>query len=114
MQIEMFLGNLAVTLSIVTLAMLYLRRATRNVIRELCHTDTAADFWLRSTDVLAYTGALMLVLMFGKFGVPDWVESLRVTLVLTFAGLFLTVMFAANNVWQNVKAQSARVESKSN
>ena len=68
MQIEMFLSNLVVTVSVVTLAMLYLRHATRKVIRDLCHTDTAAEFWLRSTDVLAYSGALMLVLM----GIADY------------------------------------------
>lgn len=112
MQLDMFLTNLIVTLAVVTLAMTYLRRATRSVIRELCHTDSAADFWLRSTDVLAYSGALMLVLMFGKFDIADWVESLRVTLVLTFAGLFLTVMFAARNVWQTVKAQPASPEAR--
>lgn len=105
MQIELFVGNLIVTLSVVTLAVLYLRRTTRSVIRELCHTDNGAEFWLRSTDVLAYSGALMLVLMFGKFAVVDWVESLRVTLVLTLAGLFFTVMFAAKNVWQSVRPQ---------
>lgn len=104
MQFEMFLSNVAVTLSVVTVAMLYLRRTTRNVIRELCQTETAADFWLRSTDVLAYSGALMLVLMFGKFSTGDWVESLRATLVLTLAGLFITVLFAANNVWQSVRS----------
>jgi hypothetical protein len=101
--IDLFLANLLVTLSVVTFAMYYLRRATRRVIHELCHTDAAAEFWLRSTDVLAYSGALMLVLLFGKFSEGNWVESLRMTLIMTLAGLFFTVMFAAKNVLSTVR-----------
>lgn len=102
MKLQMFLINLAVTLSVVTIAMFYLRQTTRRVINELCHSDSGAEFWLRSADILAYSGSLMLVLMFGKFHLNDWVEVIRITLTLTLAGLFFTVMFVARNVWKTV------------
>lgn len=104
MKITLFLANLGITLAVVTVAMLYLRRTTRRVINELCHSDSGAEFWLRSADILAYSGSLMLVLLFGKFNLDDWVEVIRVTLILTLAGLFVTVMFVARNVWKTVNA----------
>ncbi len=102
MNLQIFLINLVSALVVVTLAMWYLRRTTRRVIEELCQTDAAAEFWLRSTDILAYSGVLVLVLLFGEFSQADWVGSLRLTMLLTLSGLFFTVMFVANNVWKSV------------
>ncbi|MES2604776.1 MAG: hypothetical protein V4603_07540 [Pseudomonadota bacterium] len=102
MQLEFFIACLIVSLGVVTVGMLYLRHATRKVILELCHTDAAAEFWLRSTDILAYSGALILVLMFGEFSEGGWVEAIRVTLLLTLLGMFFAVLFVAKNVWKAV------------
>lgn len=102
MQATLFIANLGITLLVVSLAMLYLRRTTRRVIVELCRSDAGAEFWLRSADILAYSGSLMLVLVFGKAESADWIEAIRLTLTLTLAGLFITVMFVARNVWKTV------------
>jgi hypothetical protein len=88
--------------------MLYLRRTTRQVIIELCKSDAGAEFWLRSADILAYSGALMLVLIFGNTtSTQDLVDVLRLTLILTLSGIFITVMFVARNVWRTVAPQTA-------
>ena len=101
MKIALFFATLSLTISVVAIAMLYLRRTTRRVINELCQSDAAAEFWLRSADILAYSGSVMLVLIFGNAtSAQDLVEVIRVTLILTLSGLFITVMFVARNVWR--------------
>ena len=107
MDTTMFFTSLLVTVGVVVTALVYLRDITRRVVRELCSSDAGAEFWLRSADILAYSGSLMLVLLFGKFGAADWVEVLRVTLILTLAGLFITVLFVANGIWRNVERQAS-------
>jgi hypothetical protein len=103
MKIILFVFTLAFTIGVVTIAMTYLRHTTRQVISELCKSDAGAEFWLRSADILAYSGALILVLVFGNSTrTEDWVEVLRITLILTLSGLFVTVMFVARNVWRTV------------
>jgi len=104
MNPEIFVTNLLLTVIVVTVAMLYLRRTTRQVIVELCRSEAGAEFWLKSADILAYSGALMLVLIFGG-GDADWVEALRMTLILALGGVFITVMFVARNVWRSVSPQ---------
>jgi len=104
MSIEMFLTTLMVTIGTVLIAMLYLRHTTRQVIIELCKSEFGADFWLRSADILAYSGALILVLIFGG-GEEGWVEALRMTLILALSGVFVTVMFVATNIWRTVSPQ---------
>jgi len=104
MNIELFITTLIVTMAVVAIAMLYLRHTTRKVIIELCQSESGADFWLRSADILGYSGALVLVLVFGG-GSPDWVETLRMTLILSLSGVFLTVIFVATNVWRTVAPQ---------
>lgn len=107
MKFTLFVSTLLVTISVVSVAMLYLRRTTRQVITELCKSDAGAEFWLRSADILAYSGALMLVLIFGKTtNIQDIVEALRLTLILTLSGIFFTVMFVARNVWRTVSPKT--------
>lgn len=104
-----FVSTLLLTIAVVSVAMLYLRRTTRQVIVELCKSESGAEFWLRSADILAYSGALMLVLIFGKTTTAqDLVEVLRLTLLLTLSGIFVTVMLVARNVWRTVAPQSVR------
>lgn len=99
----LFFSTLLFAIIVVAIAMLYLRRTTRQVIVELCESEAGAEFWLRSADILAYSGALMLVLVFGyNTSAQDWVEAMRITLILTLAGIFLTAMFVARNVWKTV------------
>lgn len=100
MELQMLVGSLVVALAVVTLAMWYLRRTTRQVIDELCQSGAAAEFWLRSTDVLAYSGAVMLVLMFSEPHV-SWAGNLKQTLTLTLLGLFITVLFASGRIMSN-------------
>lgn len=103
MNLLQFVSTLLFTIAVVSVAMLYLRRTTRQVIIELCKSDAGAEFWLRAADILAYSGALMLVLIFGKAtATQDLVEALRLTLILTLSGIFVTVMFVARNVWRTV------------
>jgi hypothetical protein len=103
----LFFSTLLFAIVVVAFAMLYLRRTTRQVIVELCKSEAGAEFWLRSADILAYSGALMLVLIFGNgANSQDWVEAIRITLILTLAGVFLTVVFVAHNVWKTVVPKS--------
>ena len=107
MKFLFFITMLLFTIAVVAFAMLYLRRTTRQVIVELCKSAAGAEFWLRSADILAYSGSLMLVLVFGNATTTqDWVEAIRITLILTLGGLFLTVMFVARNVWRTVAPRS--------
>ena len=103
MNPEIFISTLLLTITVVSVAMFYLRRTTRKVIVELCQSEPGAEFWLRSADILAYSGALILVLIFGKGEIGQtWVDALRMTLILALSGVFLTVMFVARNVWRSV------------
>lgn len=107
MKFLLFASTLLFTTAVVSIAMLYLRRTTRQVITELCKSDAGAEFWLRSADILAYSGALILVLIFGNTTTTqDLVEILRITLILTLSGIFVTVMFVARNVWRTVAPQT--------
>lgn len=106
MSLDLFFVSLVVTLGTVGAALLYLRDITRRVLMAQCGTDFGAEFWLRSADVLALAGSLMLVLVFGG-ALPgaDWVQQLRLVLGLALAGIFVTVVLVASSVWRAVPAQ---------
>ena len=106
----LFFSMLTFTIAIVSIAMFYLRHTTRKIIVELCKSEAGAEFWLRSADILAYSGALILVLVFGNTtNAQDWIDALRLTLILTLSGLFITVMFVARNVWRTVSPKPGEV-----
>ena len=109
MTLELFLMSLALTLAVVGAALLYLRGITRRVLRELCQTDAGAEFWLRTADVLALAGSLILVLVFGGAAgsTADAVVQLRLTLGLALGGVFIAVVLVSSNVWRNTGSGQA-------
>jgi hypothetical protein len=99
---------LALSMLTVLLPLYYLRPAIQRVLKAACKdNDTGAVFWLRAMDVLAYTGSLMLVLIFGKFD-GDIQQTMRLTILLSLAGVFVSVLFVTANVWQVVVAPAIK------
>lgn len=108
MSLELFIASLALTLGTVGAALLYLRKITRRVLVLQCGHDTGADFWLRSADVLALAGSLILVLAFGGVAAEaDWVQQIRLVLGLALAGIFVTVVLVASNMWRALPSPAA-------
>jgi hypothetical protein len=108
MSIELFYASLALTFATVGGALFYLRSITRRVLVEQCGSDLGAEFWLRSADVLALTGSLILVLTFGGAApTADWVQQLRLVLGLALTGIFITVVLVASGVWRSVPVPNA-------
>jgi hypothetical protein len=106
--INLFYVMLALTICVVLLPLTYLRKITRHVLLELCDRNgTGAEFWLRTADVLAIAGSLILVLLFGRPNAGA-IEAVRMTLILALAGVFITVMFVASNIWR----QATRVADR--
>jgi hypothetical protein len=103
MSIELFVTTLIITVGTVALALTYLRSVTGAVMLELCGSEVGARFWLRSADVLAISGALILVLLFGvKPEMSNWLETLRLSVSLALGALFVTVLFIGNSIWRNI------------
>jgi len=103
MSLELFLMSLTLTLGVVGAALIYLRAVTRRVLVELCESDAGAEFWLRSADVLALAGSLILVIAFGgALPQADAIVQMRLTLGLALAGLFVTVVLVSSSVWRRV------------
>jgi len=108
MNVELFLTSLAITLSVVGAALIYLRAITRRVLKELCASDAGAEFWLRTADVLALAGSLILVIAFGgATSASDPVTQIRLALGLALAGVFISVVLVSSNVWRNVGGTAA-------
>jgi hypothetical protein len=106
--LHLFYIMLALTVCVVLLPLTYLRKITRHVLLELCgRNGTGAEFWLRTADVLAIAGSLILVLLFGRT-TADPLEAVRMTLIMALAGVFITVMFVASNIWR----QATRVADR--
>ena len=113
MSLELFIASLALTLATVGTALLYLRGITRRVLVMQCATDTGAEFWLRTSDVLALAGSLILVLAFGGVASgADWVQQMRLVLGLALAGIFITVVLVASNVWRSLPEATARTDTR--
>ena len=105
MNIELFLTSLVITLGVVGAALVYMRGITRRVLMELCPSEAGAEFWLRTADVLALAGSLILVIAFGgAASASDAVTQIRLALGLALAGVFVAVVLVSSNVWRNAGA----------
>jgi hypothetical protein len=113
MNVELFLTSWTLTRAVVGAARIYLRGITRRVLKELCASDAGAEFWLRTADVLALAGSLILVIAFGgAASSSDPVTQIRLALGLALAGVFIAVVLVSSNVWRN--AASTAVATAAN
>lgn len=99
---EQLLAGLLLPLPITLLPLLYLRKAMRPMLTDLCGTAQRADFWLRATLVLALLGALIISLFFGLTTDTDWVEQLRRLLLASLAGSFIAVALVTRGLWRAI------------
>lgn len=111
MTLEIFFTVLTMTVGVVCIALAYLRDITRTVIREQCESGAGAEFWVRSADVLALSGSMMLVLAFGVDATEiNWLQSIRMAMLCSFGGLFISVLFVSTSIWRNVPRANERLE----
>lgn len=122
MSANLFFVSLLIALIGPVVAITYLKPILYKVLRMLCDADGGAEFWIRCAYLLAVSGTLLLMLTFGEFNDRSSViDTVRRSLWLVLAGVFVTVAIISRNVWtqvrqwvaaQNLAAdiQAARVE----
>jgi hypothetical protein len=116
MSITLFVLSMSLAVLGPLVAMTYLRPILVRVLQTLCDADGSTEFWIRSAYLLAVCGTVLLMLSLGEFqGDVSAIDSLRRTLWLVFAGVFLSVGIIARQVWAQVRElQASRQFDQSN
>jgi hypothetical protein len=101
--LALFLLSLVLAVAGPLLALHWLKPVLLPVLRSFCDAEGGAEFWMRSVQLLALSGSLLLFLSFGTVD-PGMsaVEVLRRTLWLVFVAVFISVALLARNVWTRV------------
>jgi hypothetical protein len=104
MDTTAFLLCLACAIAAPVLSIAYLRGILMRVLNGLCDADGSAEFWIRCATLLATTGSVLLLTLFGDFepGTP-LSSALRRALLLTMASVFASVAIISRNVWTQVQ-----------
>ncbi|PJK08662.1 hypothetical protein CO614_09140 [Lysobacteraceae bacterium NML120232] len=107
MNLSLFLLSIAIALIAPLIAVRHLRPILVRVLTSLCHDEpNAAEFWVRSAYLLAVSGTLILMLLFGNFSAgASLLEVLHRALLLVCAGVFITIAMIARNIWKQVIAR---------
>jgi len=99
----LFLVSLLISAAFPLTAIQWLKPLLLKVLNGLCNADGGAEFWLRTTQVLAVSGSLVLLLSFGQFEQHvDMVDTLRRTLWLSLAATFVSVALVSRNIWRQI------------
>ncbi len=104
MSANLFFVSLLIALIGPVIAITYLKPILYKVLRMLCDADGGAEFWIRCAYLLAVSGTLLLMLTFGEFNDrSSVVDTVRRSLWLVLAGVFVTVAIISRNVWTQVR-----------
>ena len=110
MDTTVFLVSLACAVAAPILAIAYLRDILRRVLEGLCNADGTAEFWIRCATLLAVTGSVVLLLLFGDFDAGTSIaQALRRCLFLVMAAVFASVAMISRNVWNQARLQRTPV-----
>ncbi|WP_457279998.1 hypothetical protein [Polaromonas sp. P5_D5] len=111
MSANLFFVSLLIALVGPVVAITYLKPILYKVLRMLCDADGGAEFWIRCAYLLAVSGTLLLMLTFGEFNDRSSViDTVRRSLWLVLAGVFVTVAIISRNVWMQVRQWLAAKE----
>ncbi|MCZ8254199.1 MAG: hypothetical protein O9327_00790 [Polaromonas sp.] len=111
MSANLFFVSLLIALVGPVIAISYLKPILYKVLRMLCDADGGAEFWIRCAYLLAVSGTLLLMLSFGEFNDRSSViDTVRRSLWLVLAGVFITVAIISRNVWTQVRQWLAAKE----
>ena len=111
MSANLFFVSLLIALIGPVVAITYLKPILYKVLRMLCDADGGAEFWIRCAYLLAVSGTLLLMLTFGEFNDRSSViDTVRRSLWLVLAGVFVTVAIISRNVWMQVRQWVAAQE----
>lgn len=111
MSANLFFVSLLIALVGPVIAIAYLKPILYKVLRMLCDADGGAEFWIRCAYLLAVSGTLLLMLSFGEFNERSSViDTVRRSLWLVLAGVFVTVAIISRNVWMQVRQWLAAKE----
>lgn len=111
MSANLFFVSLLIALVGPVVAITYLKPILYKVLRMLCDADGGAEFWIRCAYLLAVSGTLLLMLTFGEFNDRSSViDTVRRSLWLVLAGVFVTVAIISRNVWMQVRQWMAAQE----
>jgi len=100
MDTTTFLICLACAIGAPILAIVYLRGILMRVLDGLCQADGSSEFWIRCATLLATTGSVLLLMVFGDFDAgSSLADALRRALSLTMAAVFASVAIISRNVW---------------
>ncbi len=104
MDTLLFLLCLFVAVAAPLLAIAYLRGILRRVLDGMCPAEGSAEFWIRCATLLATSGSVLLLLLFGHLESGMSVaEALRRALMPTLGAVFVSVALIARNVWQALR-----------
>ena len=104
MNAQLFFISLLIALVGPVIAIAYLKPILFKVLRLICDADGGAEFWIRCAYLLAVCGTLLLMLTFGEFNANSSViDTVRRSLWLVLAGVFVTVAIISRNVWTQVR-----------
>jgi len=104
MSTPAFLLSLLVAVLAPVFALAWLRPILLRVLRGFCDAEGSAEFWIRCATLLAVTGTVLLVMVFGEFdagAAPG--EVLRRVLFLAMGGVFVSVALISRNVWNQAR-----------
>ena len=108
MNTTVFLITLAAAVAAPLLAIAYLRPILMRVLQGLCDADGTAEFWIRCATLMAMSGSVLLLMLFGDFDVDAPLSiALRRGLLLTMAAVFASVAIISRNVWNQARPIAA-------
>jgi hypothetical protein len=112
MELQILLFSLFISAALPLLVLTYLRAVLHKLLGSVCGNTDAADFWFRCLQILAISGSVILVIGFvPAFAGEDWVQVVRITLILTSIGIFAAIAIVARSIWLSVVKPAIQVSN---
>lgn len=101
-DMTLFFTEIAMSLVLSSVVLMLITTPLVNLLKDLCHSDQQAFFWLAYTRTMLFISPLLSVILIGALADANGLAHIKVTLIAALGGLFLGLIIIGRKVYAPV------------
>ena len=102
-DMTLFFIEIGMSLILSSMVLILITTPLVNLLKDLCHSDQQAFFWLAYTRTMLFISPLLSVILIGALADASGLAHIKVTLIAALGGLFIGLIIIGRKVYAPVK-----------
>lgn len=98
-DMTLFFTEIGMSLILSSVVLMLITTPLVNLLKDLCHSDQQAFFWLAYTRTMLFISPLLSVILIGALADANGLAHIKVTLIAALGGLFVGLIIIGRKLY---------------